>query len=388
MEEPVLLRTLSDVVLEGKRVLLREDLNVPCQGDRITSDARLKAALPTLQQLLVAKVSQVVLLSHRGRPQEGVYEGASLAPVAAYLSDALGCSVPLFRWGETVPQERVVVMDNIRCVPGETSNDPQLAQALAALGDVFVNDAFACAHRAHASTEGVAHHVSSAVAGPLLLQELAALAPFVAQPKRPYVAVVGGSKVSGKMPLLRSLLTRADVVIIGGGMANTFLKAQGHEVGVSFMEAAWVDEAKKLMHEAKICHCRLVLPVDVRTASGMDSTSVGVFDVGEVPHDQGIFDVGPKTEAVHASAVKEAATVVWNGPLGVFERPQFAQGTQALIRALANSAAYSVAGGGDTLAALEAFEGLHIPSYVSTGGGAMLDYLEEGTLPALLPLQR
>ena len=378
---------MTDLDLSGRRVLIREDLNVPVSEGKVTSEQRLLAALPTLR-LALEKGAAVMVTSHLGRPKEGVFsEADSLAPVAARLSELLGRPVPLVRdWvdGVAVAPGEIVLLENCRMNVGEGKDDPALAKKYAALCEVFVMDAFGTAHRAQASTHGVIREAKIACGGPLLMAELDALARALHAPARPLLAIVAGSKVSTKLTLLSSLLEKVDRLIVGGGIANTFLAAQGHAVGTSLMEADLLDTARKILAEAGE---RLVLPVDatVATAFSADATPV-IRGLDEVGADEMILDIGPKTAARYAQIVAEAGTVLWNGPVGVFEFEAFGNGTKVLAKAIADSSAFSIAGGGDTLAAVDKFGIEQQVGYISTGGGAFLEFLEGKTLPAVAAL--
>lgn len=383
---------MSDLDLNGKRVLIREDLNVPVKNGKVTSDARLKAAMPTIE-LALSKGAKVMVMSHLGRPQEGVYDAeSSLQPVVDYLAQALGATVrlaPDYLDGIEVAAGEVVVFENVRFNKGEGKNDDVLAQQLAALCDVFVMDAFGTAHRAQASTHGVAKFASVACAGPLLVAELDALAAALKNPKRPLVAIVGGSKVSTKLTVLESLSGIVDQLIVGGGIANTFIAANGANVGKSLYEADLVSEAQRLMAQAKARGGNIPVPTDVVVGLAFSETSVATLKpVSAVNDDDMIFDIGPDTTAELVKILKSAGTIVWNGPVGVFEFDQFSAGTKALAQAIADSDAFSIAGGGDTLAAIDKYNIADKISYVSTGGGAFLEFLEGKTLPAVAILEQ
>jgi len=377
---------MKDLDLTGRRVLIREDLNVPIQDGRVSSDARIRAALPTIQHALQAG-AQVILMSHLGRPTEGEYnEAFSLQPVAMHLSELLGVTVPLVDdWdqGLTLNNGDVVLLENVRFNLGEKQDDDALAKRYAALCDIFVMDAFGTAHRAQASTHGVAKFAPEACAGPLLAKELEALEAALAQPKRPMLAIVGGSKVSTKLTVLETLSEVADYIIVGGGIANTFLAASGHPVGKSLYEADLIDKAKALMARTHI-----PLPTDVVVGKAFsETTEATIKAVGDVVDDDMIFDIGPDSSAQLTTLLRDANTILWNGPVGVFEFDQFAEGTKALARAIADSSAFSIAGGGDTLAAVDKYAIAEQVSYISTGGGAFLEYLEGKTLPAVAVLE-
>ena len=384
--------TLDDIDVSGRRVLLRVDLNVPLDDQGRVADAtRIDAALPTMRRLL-ADEARVLVISHLGRPEEGEFAPEfSLAPVASALSERLGVEVPLVRdWldGVEVGPGRLVLGENVRFLKGEKRNDDDLARAMATQCDVYVNDAFGTAHRAQASTHGVAKYAPIAAAGPLLAAEVAALTRALDNPKRPMVAVVGGSKVSTKLEVLKSLIGLVDTLIVGGGIANTFLKAAGHPVGGSLYEKEMLDTARALMAAADEGATAIPLPVDVACAGEFAaSASAAVKPVDAVADQDLILDVGPDTAERVAAAMKDAGTIVWNGPLGVFEFDAFAGGTLALAKAVAASDAFSIAGGGDTIAALNKFALADRISYISTGGGAFLEFLEGRTLPAIAVLE-
>ncbi len=383
-------KRMSDVDLAGRRVLIREDLNVPVADGRVSSDARIRAALPTITAARDAG-AKVLLLSHLGRPVEGEPEARfSLAPVATRLGELLGQPVRLVEhWldGVELADGEVALAENVRFNAGEKADDEALARRMAALCDVFVMDAFGTAHRAQASTHGVARFAPVAVAGPLLAAELDALGRALDDPARPFVAIVGGAKVSGKLEVLRRLAGRVDSLIVGGGIANTLLAAAGHPVGASLHEADLVDFARELL-DGRHGGAALPLPSDVCVAKRFAADAQSrVCNVAEVADDEMILDVGPETAATYAGLLAGAGTIVWNGPLGVFEFDAFAAGTEALARAIADSRAFSIAGGGDTLAAIDRFEIADRVSYISTGGGAFLEFLEGRTLPAVAMLE-
>lgn len=383
---------MADVDLAGKRVLIREDLNVPVAEGRVTSDARIRAALPTLQ-LALERGARVMVMSHLGRPKEGTVDPAlSLAPVAKALSELLGRPVRLAQdWlgGVTPAPGEVVLLENVRFNKGEKQDDEALAKRMAALCDVFVMDAFGTAHRAEASTHGIALFAPVACAGPLLVAELEALARALSNPKRPLVAVVGGSKVSTKLAVLESLIGKVDHLVVGGGIANTFLAATGLPVGKSLHEPDMLDTARRLLEQAKIRSVGLPLPADVVVASELSATAKAtVKAAAAVGADDLILDIGPKAAGVIAGIVANAGTVIWNGPVGVFEHDQFGAGTRAIALAIAASPAFSIAGGGDTLAAIEKYGVESDISYISTGGGAFLEFVEGRTLPAVAALEQ
>lgn len=382
---------MTDLDLSNKRVLIREDLNVPVKNGKVTSDARLKAALPSIQQALKAG-AKVMVMSHLGRPTEGEYdEEFSLQPVVDYLQEALDCPVRLckdYLDGIELKAGELVVFENVRFNVGEKKNSEELAKKLASLCDVYVMDAFGTAHRAQASTHGVAKYAPVACAGPLLAGELEALGKALENPKRPLVAIVGGSKVSTKLTVLESLSGVVDQLIVGGGIANTFVAAAGHNVGKSLYEADLTDEANRLMAQAKAKGGDIPLPVDVVTGKEFSAEAKAETKaVNAVADDDMIFDIGPETAEQLASMLKNAGTIVWNGPVGVFEFEQFGHGTQTIANAIAESDAFSIAGGGDTLAAIDQYAIADKISYISTGGGAFLEFLEGKTLPAVAILQ-
>ena len=386
---------MTDLDLTGKRVLIREDLNVPVKNGEITSDARLRAALPTIQAA-IEKGAAVMVCSHLGRPVEGEAKPEqSLAPVAAYLTQALGQDVQLLKdylTGVEVAAGQVVLLENVRFNHGEKKNNPELAQKYAALCDVFVMDAFGTAHRAEASTEGVARLAPVAAAGPLLAAELDALGRALKTPASPMVAIVAGSKVSTKLDVLTSLSTICDQIIVGGGIANTFLAAAGYNVGKSLCETDLIDTAKAIAAKVSV-----PLPTDVVVADAAEidfSDFLGslakakaiVKNVADVADNDMILDVGPETAKAFAEIIKTSKTILWNGPVGVFEVDQFGEGTKALSLAIAESAGFSIAGGGDTLAAIDKYEVANQMGYISTGGGAFLEFVEGKTLPAVAVL--
>jgi len=379
-------KRMLDLDLNGKRILIREDLNVPIKQGRIGSDARLLASLPTLRAALDAG-ARVMVLSHLGRPEEGKFDPElSLAPVAARLGELLGREVPLVRdWleGVEVAAGSLVLCENVRFNKGEKKDDPALAQKMAALCDIFVMDAFGTAHRAEASTHGVVQHAPVACAGPLLAAELDALALALKNPQRPLLAIVGGSKVSTKLTVLDSLSQKVDRLIVGGGIANTFLAAVGYPVGRSLFEADLLDEARRLMANGQI-----PLPSDVVVATELSAEArATIKPVDAVTEHEMILDIGPVTAASYAAIIKQMGTVLWNGPVGVFEHEQFGHGTRTVAEAIAASTAFSLAGGGDTLAAIDKYGIGERLSYISTGGGAFLEYVEGKTLPAVAALE-
>ena len=382
---------MADLDLAGRRVLVREDLNVPIRDGAVASDARIRAALPTLRRAAGAG-ARVMVMSHLGRPKEGVPDPAfSLAPVARRLGESIGRDVRLATdWLDRIEVEpgEIVLCENVRFLAGEKADDETLARRMAALCDVYVMDAFGAAHRAHASTCGVARFAPAACAGLLLAAELEALGKALARPARPLVAVVGGSKVSTKLGALEALSERVDRLITGGGIANTFIAAAGHEVGASLYEPELVEQAARIRAAMRRRGGDLPLPSDVVVAgTPSESATATVKAVDAVGPGEMILDVGPETVRAYGAVLESAGTVVWNGPVGVFEVAPFAAGTREIARAIARSPAFSIAGGGDTLAAIDAFGVGGGISYVSTGGGAFLEFLEGKTLPAVAALE-
>lgn len=393
---------MTDVELDQRCVLIREDFNVPLEDGRVVSDERLRRALPTIRLALDAGAA-VILVSHLGRPKEAQFDNTvSLKPVAEALAQLLAHPVRFHELPDVHEEDfsswkslraslkpgDVVLLENIRFMPGEQANHPALAKHLAGLCDVFVMDAFATAHRAQASTEAVIHHAPIACAGPLLIEELSALRAAFDDPARPLVAVVGGSKVSTKIHVLQSLIHKVNVLIVGGGIANTFLKAAGYPVGKSLIENDWVEAAKNMLLEAQRLGVEIPLPKDVVVAKEFSpQAKPEIKSVTAVADDDMILDVGPLTQASYPDLFARANTVVWNGPVGVFEFDAFAAGTKALAQAITQSSAFSLAGGGDTISALEKFQLADRISYISTGGGAFLEYLEGRPLPALEALK-
>jgi len=376
---------MTELDLKGKKVLIREDLNVPLKYGKITSDARIRASLPTIEYALKAG-AKVMIMSHLGRPVEGEYdEQYSLKPVAEHLSTLLNTNVPLLKNWQTsidLKEGEVVLFENVRFNEGEKSDAKALSQAYAELCDIYVMDAFGTAHRAQASTHGVGLYAPVACAGPLLTAELDALASALDSPRRPLVAIVGGSKVSTKLSVLESLSSIADNIIVGGGIANTFLAAAGNPVGKSLCEIDLIDVAKNLMKATDI-----PIPVDVVVGSEFSETTVATTkSVKDVSETDMIFDIGPGTVAELEKIIKSAGTIIWNGPVGVFEFDQFGAGTEAISKAIAASDAFSIAGGGDTLAAVDKYNISDKISYISTGGGAFLEFVEGKTLPAVAML--
>lgn len=380
-------KKMTDLPLEGQRVLIREDLNVPIKNGRVSSDARLRAALPTIETAAKAG-AKVMLMSHLGRPTEGEpADEFSLAPVADRLSELLGHPVPLVKTylGSTLDLANgdVVLLENVRFNSGEKKDEEPLAKQYAALCDIFVMDAFGTAHRAQASTHGVARFAPNACAGPLLAKELDALEKALAHPARPMVAIVGGSKVSTKLDVLTALADKCDQLIVGGGIANTFIAAAGYNVGKSLHEADLIGQAKALMEKVSI-----PLPTDVVVATEFSESAEAVVKaVDQVADNEMILDIGPETAAHLAGMLKDAGTILWNGPVGVFEIDQFGKGTQVIAQAIADSAGFSIAGGGDTLAAIDKYAIADRVSYISTGGGAFLEYVEGKELPAVSALE-
>lgn len=383
---------MSDLNLNEKRVLIREDFNVPIKDGIITSDQRLRAGLPTLTQALEANAA-VMVLSHLGRPEEGVCDSRfSLKPVANYLQAHLDYPVRFvtdYLDGIEVNPGELVVCENVRFNKGEKSNQEELSKKLASLCDIFVMDAFGTAHRAQASTYGVAEYAPVAAAGPLLVREIEALQQVLKSPQKPILAIVGGGKVSSKLSLLKQLVTRVNILIPGGGIANTFLKAQGHEIGVSLCENDLLDEARAILALAAESGCKIPLPSDVVVSKSFSDTCPAFNKtLAQVAKDDMILDIGPETVARYVMMLDNAKTIIWNGPVGVFEFPQFAYGTRALAIAIANCDAVSIAGGGDTLAAIDQYDLNDQITYISTGGGAFLEYLEGKTLPAVAILEK
>ena len=379
-------KRMTDLDLAGKRVLIREDLNVPVKDGKVTSDARIRASLPTIEHALKAG-AKVMLMSHLGRPTEGEYaEEFSLQPVADHLGTLLGRDVPLVKdWldGVEVDAGQVVLCENVRFNKGEKKDDDALSQKMAALCDIYVMDAFGTAHRAQASTHGVGKFAPVACAGPLLANELDALGKALQNPEKPLVAIVGGSKVSTKLEVLEALSNKVDQLVVGGGIANTFLAAAGHPVGKSLYEADLIPAAKNIADKVHI-----PIPVDVVTAKEFAESAEAVTKkVEDVADDDMILDIGPQTAHIVAALMKEAKTIIWNGPVGVFEFDQFGEGTREMAEAIADSDAFSIAGGGDTLAAVDKYGISEKISYISTGGGAFLEFVEGKVLPAVAMLE-
>ena len=377
-------KRMSDVDLRGKRVFIRADLNVPIENGQITDDTRIRASAPAIEHAL-RQGAAVMVTSHLGRPKEGELKPEdSLAPVAKRLSELLKKEVPLVKdWldGVEVKPGQVVMLENARANKGEKKDDEALARKIAALGDVYVNDAFGTAHRAEATTHGAARFARVAAAGPLMAAELDALSEALANPKRPLVAIVGGSKVSTKLSVLAELAKKVDRLIVGGGIANTFLLAAGKPIGKSLAEPDLVREAKKILATGKV-----LLPTDVVVARSMEGAGT-LKSVDAVAADEMILDIGPKSANAYRGELARAGTIVWNGPVGVFEKPQFAAGTESLARAVADAEGFSIAGGGDTVAAINQFGIADRIDYISTAGGAFLEFLEGKTLPAVAALE-
>jgi phosphoglycerate kinase len=387
-------QTIRDIDWRGKRAIVRVDFNVPLDGDQITDDTRIRAALPTIQALRDGGAA-VVLMSHLGRPKGQVNAKYSLAPAAARLSELLGVAAPLqpdcigpkvAASVQALKPGDVTLLENLRFHPEEEANDPSFARQLAALGDVYVDDAFGSAHRAHASTEGITHDLP-AVAGLLMERELAALSRALDNPAHPFVTILGGAKVSDKIGVIQNLLSKVDALLIGGGMANTFLAAQGRPIGKSLNELDKADLARDLLDQARQRNATLALPTDVVIAPEMNADAPRrTVGVDAVPDDQAIFDIGPETIAAYKDLLNGAQTIVWNGPMGVFEVAPFAAGTRAIAEAVAASDAFSIVGGGDSVAAIEEAGLADRISHVSTGGGASLEFLEGRTLPGVAAL--
>ncbi|HSW71045.1 MAG TPA: phosphoglycerate kinase [Gammaproteobacteria bacterium] len=381
---------MSEVSLKGKRVVIREDFNVPIKNGEITSDLRLRAALPTIKKAM-KEGAEVLLLSHLGRPEEGVFdEQYSLAPIAKRLSELLKLDVPLLNWQNgALPHQSLALLENVRFMPGEKENEKNLAKKIAGLGDIYIMDAFATAHRAEASTCGAIQYASLACAGPLLTDEIDALNKIMLNPKHPILAIVGGSKVSTKLSLLETLINKVDFLLVGGGIANTFLGAQGYSVGKSLYEADLLDEAERLILAAEKRGTQIPLPVDVIVAEKMSEDSeTAVRLISHVDDSEKILDIGPDTIKQWVGLIKKAKTIIWNGPVGAFEFDAFSEGTKAISKAIGASKAFVVAGGGDTLAAIEKYRIATKVDYISTGGGAFLAFLEGKSLPAIQALEQ
>ena len=392
-------KSVKDVELQGKRVLCRCDFNVPLKEGKITSDKRIVAALPTIEYL-ISHGAKVILCSHMGKPKGEWKPELSLAVVANRLSELLGQPVKMAKdvVGEDaqalaagLQNGEVMLLENTRFMKGETKNDPELSKALASMADLFVNDAFGSAHRAHASTAGVADYLP-AVCGFLIEKEISIMGKALADPERPFVAILGGAKVSDKLNVINNLLEKVDTLIIGGGMAYTFIAAQGYAVGNSLLDQEKLDYCKQMMAKAEEKNVKLLLPVDTVIAAGFPSpidgpVAVSTVDITEIPNDMGGFDIGEKTQALFADAIKQAKTVVWNGPMGVFENPTLAKGTMAVAQALADSSAVTIVGGGDSAAACEQLGFADRITHISTGGGASLEFLEGLELPGIACLE-
>ena len=383
--------TMADLDLKGKRILIREDFNVPLKNGEITSNHRIRAALPTIKQALKAG-GKVMLMSHLGRPAEGVFdETFSLAPVAKALSELLKMEVPLIsRWvdGVNMNNHNVVLLENVRFHHGEVDNQVELSKKMAALCDVFIMDAFATSHRAEASTCGIVKYAKEVALGPLMTSELEALNKIIEKPAHPVLAIIGGSKVSTKLALLDSLVKKVDGLIIGGGIANTFLAAEGYTVGKSLYEPDLIDEAERLSITAKNRNAELPLPIDVVVAERLsDDAESYVRLISQIDDKEKVFDVGPDTIKIFLAMIKKAKTILWNGPVGAFEVEEFSNGTEAIAKAVAESKAFKVAGGGDTLAAIEKYHVGNKIDYISTGGGAFLTVLEGKKLPIITAIE-
>ena len=387
-------KSIKDIDVKGKRVFCRVDFNVPMQDGVITDDTRVRAAIPTIQYL-VEQGAKVILASHMGRPKGEVKEELRLTPVAKKLSELLGKEVAKAdeAYGEAVKAQiekmndgDVLLLENVRFYPGEEKNDPELAKEFASLADIFVNDAFGAAHRAHASTEGIAKYIP-AVSGFLMQKELDVLGKAMSNPERPFTAIIGGAKVKDKIGVIENLLDKVDNLIIGGGLANTFTKAEGYEIGTSLLEEDKIELAKSFMKQAEEKGVKFYTPIDAVIAPkfGEDVESK-VVDIDSIPSDWMSLDIGPKTAALYADVIKNSKLVIWNGPMGVFEIDQFANGTKTVAEALANSDAYSVVGGGDSAAAAEKFNLADKMSHISTGGGASLEFIEGKQLPGVVAL--
>ncbi|MBW5803029.1 phosphoglycerate kinase [Coxiella endosymbiont of Ornithodoros amblus] len=379
--------SMSNLNLHNKRVMIRQDLNAPMKNGKIMNDERILRALPTIQKAIEQK-ARVIILSHLGRPKEGKFEKEfSLAPIARFLSEKLNRKVPLINdWleGVAVKPGQVILCENVRFNKGENENNTGLAKRMAELCDIFVMDAFATAHRAQASTVGVSEYAKLACAGPLLISEIEILSRALENPQNPLVAVVGGSKVSTKIHLLENLLDKVDQLIVGGAIANTFLKAQGYPIGKSLCENEWLGAIYQFWEKVAEKNVYLPLPLDVIVADELsENAKATVKNIDALTSDESIFDVGPNTSATYVKLMAQAGTIVWNGPIGVFEIEAFSQGTRALGQSIAKSSAYSIVGGGDTLAALDKFNLTDQMSYVSTAGGAFLEFLEGKILPAI-----
>ncbi len=387
-------KSIKDIDVKGKKVFCRVDFNVPMQNGTITDDTRIRAALPTIQYL-VEQGAKVILASHMGRPKGEVKEELRLTPVAVKLSELLGKEVAKAdeAYGETVKAQiekmndgDVLLLENVRFYPGEEKNDPELAKEFAALADIFVNDAFGAAHRAHASTEGIAKHIP-AVSGFLMQKELDVLGKAMSNPERPFTAIIGGAKVKDKIGVIENLLDKVDNLIIGGGLAYTFIKAKGYEIGTSLLEEDKIDLAKSFMQKAEEKGVKFYMPIDAVIAPEFgENVESKVVDIDAIPADWMSLDIGPKTVELYADVIKNSKLVIWNGPMGVFEFDKFANGTKGVAQALADSDAFSVVGGGDSAAAAEKFHLAEKMSHISTGGGASLEFIEGKELPGVVAL--
>ena len=387
-------KSIKDIDVKGKRVFCRVDFNVPMQNGAITDDTRIRAALPTIQYLM-EQGAKVILASHMGRPKGEVKEELRLTPVAKKLSELLGKEVAKAdeAYGETVKAQiekmndgDVLLLENVRFYPGEEKNDPELAKEFAALADIFVNDAFGAAHRAHASTEGIAKHIP-AVSGFLMQKELDVLGKAMSNPERPFTAIIGGAKVKDKIGVIENLLDKVDNLIIGGGLAYTFIKAKGYEIGTSLLEEDKIDLAKSFMQKAEEKGVKFYMPIDAVIAPEFgENVESKIVDIDAIPADWMSLDIGPKTVELYADVIKNSKLVIWNGPMGVFEFDKFAAGTKGVAEALANSEAFSVVGGGDSAAAAEKFHLADQMSHISTGGGASLEFIEGKELPGVVAL--
>ena len=378
---------IADLDLSDKTVLIREDYNVPMKNFEITDNTRITATLPTLKYVINAG-AKIILVSHLGRPEEGKYnEMFSLAPVAKFLSSQLGFEVPLIKnWvdGIEMSNYQIVLCENVRFEKGEIDNDEELSRKMAQLCQIYVNDAFATAHRAQASTHGIAKYAAISAAGPLLVSELKALTKALRKPAKPIVAIIGGAKVSTKLTIIKKLLKKIDTLILGGGIVNTFLNADGYEIGKSLYEKDLIETSKALMEQAKKNNCNILLPDDVLTGNKFEeNVTAKIKSISDIEKNDIIMDIGPKAIKKLNAIIKDAKTIVWNGPLGVFEFKQFSDGTKNLAQEIAKSDAYSIAGGGDTIAAITKFNVKKNISYISTGGGAFLEFLEGKKLPAI-----
>ena len=383
---------IADLDLDNKTVLIREDYNVPIQDGVVADESRIIASLPSLTELLKAKNIKIIILSHLGRPKEGQYDGAfSLKPIAECLTKHLQQTVPLIKdWtnGITFDSHNIVLCENVRFEKGEKENDDALARKMKALCDIYINDAFATAHRAQASTYGVAKYTAMACAGPLLIKELKALNKLLDRPARPVTAIVGGAKVSGKLELLHALINRVDRLIIGGGIANTFLKAAGHSIGLSLHEDSLVNEAKQLITQAEKSECIIPLPNEIKSVKKLSSEAEAITkNISEIEETDMIVDIGPAFADVLHELILDSKTIIWNGPMGIFEFDQCAEGTRRVATAVAESSAYKVAGGGDTLAAAAKFGVSDKIDYLSTGGGSFLEFIQGIKLPAIAILE-